>query len=654
VRHAAVDTPRWSATTPTISTNATFGYPLLAPDKAVHSYVYRASTQFGTYNHGPMISYHLGLYWMEWYNGVDTEGVENRVLYATSEDAVTWSRPAVMFNATHPTGVENEPQVLIGGERLYSIAGSWDVNNRTGLGAEHNGPDTPFMRRVHGATSLGPVFWLGQEVPKGYEMLGYPTYLEMDPETKADASSYLAALVDLEPVVDWGKPNERTLYELPGDQHRLMMLLRTGGVRCYCTKTPCPGTSTCPGDGYAGTHMLASTCVLKHSPSQPIRAAHAVPATPEPQHVCRPGTGLWNTGLPGDRMPTGALGASHLMQAGAGPWPGYRPIPVGRHCNWTEPVATTIPDSNTRACTAPLPDGRIFLVGNQISRGRDPLTLSISKDGLNFNEVYALRHCGANSTDGTDVDCRPRFSGGGKLPGFQYPSAMWRLHGPRGPEILFSYSVNKEDIALTRFPLSVLSTNGSSSPIKTDDNDDDNDLQLAPAASMVTVDNTKPRTDTEGAIVNAHQGHITRFEQLDGSWRYYWVGSAWTPCEPVAGKCVDGQPVTTDGECRESKTNGCLSMVYGACGFNNNNLSIYSNAELVNDNWRRENSDAVPRANRAVGEYWEPNFEYNPTTSKYVLWWLYSKPDTTLGLVQVGLADTPAGPYTLWLANHNV
>ena len=33
---------------------------------------------------------------------------------------------------------------------------------------------------------------------------------------------------------------------------------------------------------------------------------------------------------------------------------------------------------------------------------------------------------------------------------------MWKLDGPRGPEILFSYSVNKEDIALSRFPLSVL------------------------------------------------------------------------------------------------------------------------------------------------------------------------------------------------------
>jgi hypothetical protein len=33
----------------------------------------------------------------------------------------------------------------------------------------------------------------------------------------------------------------------------------------------------------------------------------------------------------------------------------------------------------------------------------------------------------------------------------------------------------------------------------------------------------------------------------------------------VAGKCVDGQPVVS-GECMEPKSNGCLSMKYGACG----------------------------------------------------------------------------------------
>ena len=58
--------------------------------------------------------------------------------------------------------------------------------------------------------------------------------------------------------------------------------------------------------------------------------------------------------------------------------------------------------------------------------------------------------------------------------------------------------------------------------------------------TTTTIDNTKPRTDTDGNIVNAHQGHMTRFER-NGEWRYYWVGSAWAPCEPVNGKCIDGQ-----------------------------------------------------------------------------------------------------------------
>ena len=38
----------------------------------------------------------------------------------------------------------------------------------------------------------------------------------------------------------------------------------------------------------------------------------------------------------------------------------------------------------------------------------------------------------------------------------RYPSAMWRLDGLRGAEIIFAYSVNKEDIAISRFPLDAL------------------------------------------------------------------------------------------------------------------------------------------------------------------------------------------------------
>jgi len=145
---------------------------------------------------------------------VASEGVNNRVLYATSADAITWTKPNVMFKTTGPVGLENEPHVIISSRR-YAIGGSWDVFARTGGGAEHTGPDTPLMRRVHGPESLGPVFWLGKEVPQGYERFGYPTYFDrsIDAQTRADAAAYVAALVDTEPTSDWGLATSASFWD---------------------------------------------------------------------------------------------------------------------------------------------------------------------------------------------------------------------------------------------------------------------------------------------------------------------------------------------------------------------------------------------------------------------------------------------------------
>jgi hypothetical protein len=59
-------------------------------------------------------------------------------------------------------------------------------------------------------------------------------------------------------------------------------------------------------------------------------------------------------------------------------------------------------------------------------------------------------------------------------------------------------------------------------------------------------------------------------------------------------------------------------MSYGACGFNNN-ISVYSSATLSNEGWKLETNDALPRATREVGEYWQPNFEYNPVGLPFLL-----------------------------------
>ena len=60
-------------------------------------------------------------------------------------------------------------------------------------------------------------------------------------------------------------------------------------------------------------------------------------------------------------------------------------------------------------------------------------------------------------------------------------------------------------------------------------------------------------------------------------------------------------------------------MKFGACGFNNNNISVYSNPTLSNTGWRIETKDAVPRATRPVGEYWQPCVVCPPPRAPAVL-----------------------------------
>jgi len=108
---------------------------------------------------------------------------------------------------------------------------------------------------------------------------------------------------------------------------------------------------------------------------------------------------------------------------------------------WTEPVQTNIPDSPSKTVSGTLPDGRIYLVGNQINRKeyeRDPLTLAVSRDGITFDRAWAIRY-GAPPIE---------FRGKGKGRGFQYPSATIV-----GDEMIVVYTIGKEDVGLSRFPI---------------------------------------------------------------------------------------------------------------------------------------------------------------------------------------------------------
>lgn len=58
--------------------------------------------------------------------------------------------------------------------------------------------------------------------------------------------------------------------------------------------------------------------------------------------------------------------------------------------SWSAPVETEFSDTNAKFHFGRLPDGRFFYVGNPVGRGRTPLVLSLSKDGVRFDDHYIL------------------------------------------------------------------------------------------------------------------------------------------------------------------------------------------------------------------------------------------------------------------------
>lgn len=112
---------------------------------------------------------------------------------------------------------------------------------------------------------------------------------------------------------------------------------------------------------------------------------------------------------------------------------------------WTTPQIIDTPDSRAKQSAGNLPDGTAFMVNNPSgNKSRFPLVVTLSKDGFLFDKAYLLRSGGS--------DLQPlRQEGKYKRPGYSYPkSVVW------GNYLYVSYATNKEDVELTRIPISSL------------------------------------------------------------------------------------------------------------------------------------------------------------------------------------------------------
>ncbi len=108
--------------------------------------------------------------------------------------------------------------------------------------------------------------------------------------------------------------------------------------------------------------------------------------------------------------------------------------------SWSTPMQTNFPDSTARFALGKLPDGTIYLINNPGPKSfvRQLLAISTSRDGQEFDRSWIIRN------EPTTM----RFPGKNKLDGWQYPHAMvWKSY------LYVIYSINKEDVAVTRISL---------------------------------------------------------------------------------------------------------------------------------------------------------------------------------------------------------
>lgn len=113
---------------------------------------------------------------------------------------------------------------------------------------------------------------------------------------------------------------------------------------------------------------------------------------------------------------------------------------------WSKAVETNIPDSRAKQSAGNLTDGTAFLASNPTdSKNRWPMALLLSDDGETFNKGWLLRS--------KDELPERKWTGKAKTLGFSYPKSIVYNNA-----LWVAYSQNKEEVLITKVPLSSVST----------------------------------------------------------------------------------------------------------------------------------------------------------------------------------------------------
>jgi hypothetical protein len=143
-------------------------------------------------------------------------------------------------------------------------------------------------------------------------------------------------------------------------------------------------------------------------------------------------------------------------------------------------------------------------------------------------------------------------------------------------------------------------------------------LLLASAARAdlpVTISNVNPRRDTDGNILDAHDGDVVVY---NGTYFNYAAGY---------GLCTE-----------RTGQNGCQGGFTGCGFFNNHSVNLYTSPDMVT--WTAH-GNVLPVANRPQAILFSPKAIRDPATGTWILWYNFD-PNYSYG---VAWADTPYGPF---------
>ena len=159
-------------------------------------------------------------------------------------------------------------------------------------------------------------------------------------------------------------------------------------------------------------------------------------------------------------------------------------------------------------------------------------------------------------------------------------------------------------------------------------------LLLLLSAVLITsgtvISNISPRRDTDGNILNAHDGNIIL---IDGEYHWYSVGF---------DDCVEND--------------GCSKIsVRESCGFmSNHSVTLYTSKDLSSGSWVNR-GNVLPVDNRPSGTMLGASVVYNKLTDLYVLWADYfPEQDIRLSRFLVATSKSRFGPFMVVNAEANL